>query len=312
MTPCRSVLVVLLCLAVGLLSACIELSRQRVVYDKDRIEIGIEHDPSTDRVSKPVANSHPADLTEADVRRLLAVFQVGGYTGTLGGLVASPRPFRAFKDEELRLIASPIATALRKAGPADRVYFAVPNFDVRYSDDRTTGALFLRGPYLYLMLRDHSALVRTDTGGADDDKDPRDTKGMRLSVLPPARIATLAPEDEPRWNTLEKIHTQVNVNEVLYGEKVAAPARDVRPAAQAQPAPPPKSEPQTVPDKAAADLQLQIRELTNANLELRDRLKDQAEQMKALQEEMERLKLDLRKPSVKKSQPKPKSSPPAQ
>lgn len=313
----RSILVVSLFLLAGL-SACIELSRQRVVYDQRGIEVGIEHDPSTDRSSPPTVNSHPARLTEENVRRLLEVFQVGGYSGTLGGLLANPRPFSVFKDEELRIIADPIATALTQAGARDRVYFSIPNLQVRYSDDRTAGALFLRGPYLHLMLLDHSALLRTDTASGDADRDPRDTKGMRLSVLAPARVATLAPEDEPRWSPLEKVHTRVNVNEVLYASaatpspkptaQAVGPMPESHPAPLAQATPAPKTQSQTVAEPME-DLRLQIRELTNSNQELRARLKDQAEQMNTLQEEMERLKLELKKAPPKKSQTKPKSAP---
>lgn len=313
----RSLLVVSLFLLAGLF-ACIEPSRQRVVYDQRGIEVGIEHDPSTDRSSPPTVNNHPARLTEEDVRRLLEVFRVGGYSGTLGGLLANPRPFPVFTNEELRIIAGPVATALSQAGVRDRVYFSIPNLQVRYSDDRTAGALFLRGPYLHLMLRDHSALLRTDTASGDADKDPRETKGMRLSVLAPARVATLAPEDEPRWSPLEKVYTRVNVNEVLYAPaatpspmptvQVAGPTPAPPPAPLAQAAPAPKVPPQVVTEQAE-DLRQQIRELTSSNLDLRARLQDQAEQVKAIQEELERLKQELKKAPPKKSQTKPKSAP---
>lgn len=301
-------------------SACELLSRQRVVYDKDRIEIGIEHDPSTDRTSPPVANSHPARLTEDDVARLLKVFQVSGYSGTLAGIIASARPFPVFKDEEIRIIAGPIAKALSQAGPRDRVYFSLPNRQVRYSDDLTAGALMIRDPYLHLMLRDHSALLRTDTASGDADKDPRDTKGMRLSVMAPARVATLAPEDEPRWSPLEKAYTRVNVNEVLYGLAASQPKPVATPVVSApEPRPTPPVPPPTAPKPAAQpapdpveDLKLQIRELTTSNQELRSRLKDQAEQVDALQAELDRLKQEVKRPPSKKNPSKSIPSAPTQ
>lgn len=302
---------------VTVLSAC-QLSHQRVIYEKDRIEIGIERDPSTDGASPPVINSHPARLTEDDVARLLKVFQVSGYSGTLAGIIASARPFPVFRDEEIRIIAGPISKALNQAGAKDRIYFSLPNQQVRYNDDRTAGALMIRDPYLHFMLRDHSALFRTDTASGDADKDPRDTKGMRLSVIAPARVATLAPEDEPRWSPLEKAYTRVNVNEVLYAS-AAMPstkpsAQHVVPTVESRPTP---SGQATTGVKAAApqpvadpveDLRLQIRELTTANQELRGRLKDQAEQVNALQEELDRLKQEVKKPASKKSQTKPAPS----
>jgi len=303
------------------LSACELFSRQRVVYNQQGIEIGIEHDPSTDRTSPPTHNSHPARFAEEEVQQILGVFQVAGYTGTLAGIIADARPSPVFTSAELKIIAKPIATALSQAGPADRVYFSLPNLEKPYVSERTAGTLLVRDPYVHFMLTDHSSLVRTDTAGGDNDKDPRDTKGMRLSVRKPARVATLAPEDVPRWGPLEKVYTTVNFKEVLYAaaaspkpvSQVIAPMPVLPPAALPQTPPLSKSQPSSQTSmETVDDLRMQIRELTNSNLELRERLKEQGELMTGLQEELERLRRDLKPAPSKKSPSKPKVSPPIQ
>ena len=48
------------------------------------------------------------------------------------------------------------------------------------------------------------------------------------------------------------------------------------------------------------DLQLQVRELTSSNLELRGRLDEQNKRMQALTEELEQLRLELEKSKPKK------------
>jgi hypothetical protein len=302
-------------------SACIELSRQQMVYDKQGVKIGIEHDPSTDRSSPPATNNHPARLKEDEIRRLLGSLQVSGYTGTIAGIFANARPIPLFKEEELRLVSGPLVSALGQAGPQERVFFSIPNLEVRYSDERTAGALFLRGPYLHVMLRDHSAFPRTDTAGGEDDKDPRDTKGLRLSVVAPARAAVLAQHEMPRWGPLEKIIIAINVREVLTASAqppapkptalAVGPTPEPRPAAPVQPIATAKPESQTVTE-TTGDLRLQIRELTSSNLELRTRLQEQAQQMKILQDELNRLKQDLKKAAPKKRQTQPKAPPPPQ
>src|SRR6185436_1571274 len=134
------------------LQACAELSRERLVYDKRDIRIGIESDLSTGRSSPSALNAHPGQLSANQIRELLGAVRVSGYSGTLAGLVIKPQPVRLFNDEELALVAAPLAMALSQAGPRERVFFSLPNFQTPYEKDRTAGALFLRGPYLHLLL----------------------------------------------------------------------------------------------------------------------------------------------------------------
>lgn len=313
-------LVLLLAALLSSPAACAGLSRERLVYDKGGVQIGIEHDPTTDRSTPLATNSHPAALKEDEVRKLLSSLKVSGYTGTLGGFLATPPPFPLFNDEELRLVAGPVAAALAQAGPQERVFFSLPNLAVQYSDDRTAGALFIRGAYLHVMLRDHSALMRTDTSGGEDDKDLRDTKGMKLWAVAPARAATLSAGETPRWGPFEKVHIALNVRDVLNASATPPPPPSpvrtvqpvgsppaVRPAPEPRPAAPPqtplftKSEPQV---DVTEDLRLQIRELTISNLELRTRLEKQAQQMKSLQDELARMKRELKKATPKTQAPR--------
>ncbi|WP_447972169.1 hypothetical protein [Nitrospira sp. Kam-Ns4a] len=270
-------------LAAGmLLAACAALfHHEQVTYEQGGIRIGIESDLSTRRATPHAPNAHPARLTAVQVRHLLGLLEVSGYSGTLMGLFVAPPKRPVFTEEELGAMAEPIAAALRTAGPEERVFFSVANPTARYERDRIQGALFLRGPYLHFILTDHYAFLRADTAGGDDYKDPMDMKGMKLWIMPPGQAATVPPDQTPVWNPFETVHVSVNVSEAL----AARPSPPTAPADQ--PAPP------TVKSAQEQDLRQQLRELTNLNRELQERLKEQGRAVEALQQEINRLRKEL-------------------
>ncbi|HJU05142.1 MAG TPA: hypothetical protein VJ692_08300 [Nitrospiraceae bacterium] len=292
------------------LSSCVGPLHERRIYDQGGIQIGIQHDLTTDRTSPPALNNHPAHLTSEEISRLLGWIQVSGYTGTLAGLVVTPPRIPLFSGEELRLIASPIAVAFGRAGPRERVFFSLPNLQAPYERDRTEGSLFLRGERLYVLLTDHAAFTQTDTGGSDDDKDPHNTKGLALWVRPPARAETVSAEEMPFWGPFHTVHTALNVRAVL-AARTPLPARSDN--SIRQPLPPGQSPTAAKDDRGPAgleseqDLRLQIRELTSSNLELRARLEEQAKEMRALKDELSRVQRDLEK-AAQRLQPRRKGS----
>lgn len=273
-------------------SGCAGLVREHVVYNRHGLQIGIETDPTTGRTSPPTLNSHPAPLTAPEIRQLLSLLQVSGYTGTLAGLLATPPPISLFTQEELDLIASPVAEAFHQAGPRDRVFFSLQNLRAPYERDRTAGALFIRGPYLYVLLRDHAAFPRTDTGGSDDDRDPRDTKGLNLSVAWPGSAATVAEDERPRWGPFEKVHLAVDIRKSLERLAAVSQVREASQAAKAAPVPRTGAA-GSAPADSQEDLRLTVRELTLMNQELRARLQAQAQQLEALKEELSRVRREL-------------------
>lgn len=295
------------------LSACAGLTGERLVYDQQGIQVGIQSDPSVSRSTPPARNSHPATLSPDEMHLMLGSLQVSGWSGTLVGLIESPRPIPLFKEGELSEISSPLAMALRQTNAEERVFFSLPNREAPYSDDRTTGALFVRGAYLHVVVTDHAAFTRADTGGGDE-KDLRDTKGMKLWVASPAKAAVVPASEEPRWAPFETVHVSMSVNDVLALRTVIGPARAGRVLSRPQAAPPSQEIPRTglaagaVPD-SPEDLRLQIRELTSSNLELRTRLDEQTKQMKELKDELVRLQRELEKPKPKAQTPRKSPSP---
>ena len=296
----------LLVLAIETSSACSLMSTDRLLYDQQDIRIGVETDPTLSRAQHSVSNSHPAELTAEEIQSLLQVLQVSGWSGTIAGILGTPRPVSLFKPSELANIAPVLVKALHEAKPTERVYFSLPKLDVTYNEDRTAGSLFLRGRYLHVVVTDHSAFMQADTAGGDL-KDLRDTKGMALWVASPAQAATVPDADEPRWAPFETVHISLSVKEVL-ARQTKAPA--VRASREDMASP---SVPSSVQKNQAGvspeDLQLQIRELTTSNQELRSRLEEQNKRTQMLMDDMEQVRRELDKAKSKKPLPRKAPSP---
>jgi hypothetical protein len=296
--------------AIGLgLSACSALSTEQVVYDQQGFRVGIELDPTIKRSREPVQNDHPAKFSPEELQFLLGMIEVSGWSGTLVGVFAPPRPVPLMKEEELREVSQYLATAFRGAGPTERVFFSLANRQARYSEDRTAGALFFRGSYLHIVVTDHKSILTADTAGGDV-KDIRDTKGMKLWVVHPAKAAVLPDFEEPQWAPFETVHISVNTREILALREARPSPTASRAAATPLPKPPSQlggkeNQASRPANPSPEDLQVQIRELTSSNLDLRKRIDEQTRQMKELTEEMERLHQELEKAKSRRPPPRP-------
>jgi hypothetical protein len=262
------------------------------VYDQEGIRIGVEADPSVSRSSQSVLNSHPIDLAPKELTSLLQVLQVSGYSGTLVGLFANSQPVPLFSPKELSMISGALSTAFREAKPMERVFFSLPKPEVTYSEERTVGALFLRGRYLHVVVTDHSSLIRTDTGGGDY-KDPRDTKGLKLFVAGPAQAAMVPALEEPRWAPFEGVHISLNAKEAL-AQGASSIGRSLGKAGVSSPTPA-ASSPRGDHAVSTEDLELKMRELSGTNQDLRGRLDEQNKRMQQLQDQLEQIRRDLPK-----------------
>jgi hypothetical protein len=293
-----------------LLTGCGATSQQRVLYQASGIQVGIVTDLSTnDHAMSPVRNRHPADLTPIEIRSLIGSLEVSGWSGTLIGLFSTPQTKPVFTEAELILLAEPLAAAFHEATPRERVFFAIQNPDALYETDRTSGSLFFRDDYLHVVLTDHYAFLQTDPGGGEK-QDPRDTKGMKLWVDGSARAASVPDEKQPHWNAFEKVHISLTPVEVLAGQRVhQAAAGSSRPQVATPAVPQPSLKADTAGTNAPEsvnDLRLQMRDLTNANLDLRSQLKDQSDTIEKLKAEFEGLRNEKKPGPVKPSSgPKP-------
>ena len=290
--------------------ACVGPLRQTTVFEQGDVRVGIESDLTTERTAQPSANDHPYRISAEAMRMLLQSIEVSGYGGVILGVFQAPRPIPVFTSSELDIISGPIAQVFLQAAGSQRVFFSIPSNKPAYPNDRekTAGALFFRDGYLHVLLNDHYAFPAADTGGGEG-KDPRDTKGMRLWVRPPAHQAHVPEQKEPRWGAFEKVHISFNAKDALAARQTDS---SVVQAAQGIPTPATTHPPRAASDHSAApptsdDLKLQIRELTNANLDLRNRLNEQRTEIGTLRQELDRLRQEVKPKSPQK--PSNKTSP---
>ena len=281
-----------------LLTGCQFFDHQRLTFNERGVRVGIEPDPSVHRSSPAALNEHPGHLTPQEIQALLGAVRVSGWSGTVIGWFDQPRPIPLFDEADLQAIAKPIADAIQQALPTQRIVFSLSNPKSAYGD-ATTGALFLRHASLHLVVTDHKAFLRADTAGGDE-KDLRDTKGMTLSLPRAYQAAVLRRADEPDWAPFERVHLSMPVKEML-----AQAHRTVNGTGTPSEHLPAelKSQPPVVTEPAAAsqELRLQIRELTQSNLDLRDRLNRQTEQLQELKEELTKLRRESEGTKSKRS-----------
>jgi hypothetical protein len=291
-------------------AACVGPLRQRTLFEHGDTRVGIESDLTTERTTPPSLNKHPYQISAEEMGTLLRSIEVSGYGGVILGVFHTPRPMPVFTGSELDTVSAPIAQAFQQAAPNQRVFFSLPSNKPAYPNERekTAGALFFREGYLHVLLTDHYAFSSADPGGGED-RDPRDTKGMKLWVVGPGHQAIVPEQKEPQWGAFEKVHISLAVKDVLTARHIAPSdmqATNVVP----QEIPP---DVKTPPDANRAngqiekptqstpgDLRAQIRELTSANLDLRNRFKEQSTDIETLRQELDRLRKGFKPPSPQK------------
>ncbi len=274
-----------------MLTACVRLSHQRLLYDTSDMQVGLSTDLSVDiEASPPIINKHPADFTREEIHTLLGALQVSGWSGAIVGVFAMPQPRPVFTDAELAALAEPLVAAFRVATLRERVFFVLQNPAARYDPDRTAGSIFFRDDYLHVVLTDHYAFLPADPGGGEK-RDPRDTKGMKLWVTRPVQAATVPSAQEPRWNSFETVHISLKPVEVLAALKVPETAaeslrRQTPPLAPGQP-----------------DLKTGSSTPHTADPleDLRSQMKEQAVTIQKLKAELEQLRKQAKSSKVKPS-----------
>jgi len=133
---------------------------------------------------------------------------------------------------------------------------------------------------------------------------------MKLWVGGPAQAAMVPDLEEPQWAPFETVHISLNVKEILAKQEKARPVRVSGEGAGSSSSVP--SVPGMKNNHAGVsteDLQLQIRELTSSNLELRGRLEEQNKRMEQINGQLEQLRTELDKA---KSKTQPSRKVPAQ
>jgi len=138
-----------LIVGLSLLAGCAStpLSPPKTIYESGLSTIRLEQDPDS------ISNSHPATLTATEVGTLLRGVRAWERRNFIHRLFAGePDRSRAFRNEEIAVLAAPLSKALAQAAPTEHVYFHLSHATDQGDEESTTGWISIRGPILHLTI----------------------------------------------------------------------------------------------------------------------------------------------------------------
>ena len=144
--PLRALLIIVgLSMTVGCASQ--PLTTTRTIYEAGLNTVRLEQDPDSS------SNTHPATLTAAEVGTLLRGVRASERRNIVHRLLfGQADQTRAFRKEEIAVLAGPLSTALSLAEPTDRVYFNLSHATDQGDQETTTGWISIRGSILNLTI----------------------------------------------------------------------------------------------------------------------------------------------------------------
>ena len=159
--PLRALfLIVGLSLAAGCASQPVPSSR--TIHEAGLNTVRLEQDPDS------TSNAHPATLTAAEVGTLLRGVRASERRNIVHRLIfGQADQTRAFRKEEIAVLALPLSTALSLAEPTERVYFNLSHATDQGDQETTTGWIYIQGPILHLII---SAVHARHSPGPDISK----------------------------------------------------------------------------------------------------------------------------------------------
>lgn len=120
---------------------------QKTIYESGLNTVRLEVDPDS------TSNSHPTALTPTEVGTLLRSVRAWERRNVIHRLFSGQADrTRAFRDEEILLLAPALSKALGQATPNQRAYFHLSHATDQGDEETTTGWLSVRGTTLYLSV----------------------------------------------------------------------------------------------------------------------------------------------------------------
>lgn len=139
----------LMIVGLSLVSGCASqpTSPVKTMYESGLNTVRLENDPDS------TSNAHPVSLTATDVATLLRGVRSWERRNIVHQLFSGQADkTRAFRDEEIAILAPALTKALAQASPSERVYFHLSHATDQGDEETTTGWLSIRDGTLYLSL----------------------------------------------------------------------------------------------------------------------------------------------------------------
>jgi len=144
--PLRTLLmIVAMFLTIGCANQAV--TSTRTILEAGLNTVRLEEDPDS------TSNAHPVTLTPAEVSTLLRGVRASERRNIVHRLIFGEADrTRAFRKEEIAVLAGPLSTALSIAEPTERVYFNLSHATDQGDQETTTGWISIRGSILYLTI----------------------------------------------------------------------------------------------------------------------------------------------------------------
>jgi hypothetical protein len=310
---CRTIVLV----AAVSLSACV--TGTAPLYQDSSLVIRLESNPAGKTASQEV---DPRAFSEEQITAVLRGLSVrkkeGLFQYVVGGRQAEP----VFPEEQIAILKTELLKALRQAGPDERVAFQLWTTSPKGIRDETTGAMYLRGRLLHVVVSKFRQSARVSYEGAEGGSG----KDFEL-LFEPADAVIDAQGFATRWLGSYRPEVVINLQRLAPEADLAKPppstvlteprtpspteASVARPSDERTPAPR-----RTQDDRLTLEqLQRQIDELTRANQQLKNASTATQEEVSQLRQELAETKQALADKVLElnrlKSKSKPKAATPA-
>ena len=178
---------VALLLAGSLLGACASTPAQspKIIYQSGLNVVRLEAD------SNKTPNNHPANLSPTEIGTLLRSVRAWEQRNFVHRLFAGEADkTRAFRNEEIQVLAPALSKALAQAAPHERVYFHLSHATDQGDEETSTGWVAVREPILVLALNEVH-----DRHGPGPDISKYDRQMPNVPEATEAFDVTFEPED---------------------------------------------------------------------------------------------------------------------
>jgi hypothetical protein len=157
----------------------------KAIYQSGLNRVHVEPDPDS------TVNTHPATLSATEIGTLLRGVRVWERRNVIHRLfVGQADKTRAFRDEEIAILAPALAKALSQASPSERVYYHLSHATEHGEEETTTGWVSLRDPILHLSVSEVH-----DRHGPGPDISKYDRQMPNVPERSPAFDVTFEPEE---------------------------------------------------------------------------------------------------------------------
>ena len=192
-----------LILSIGVMTGCagVTAAPELSIYQSGLNRIYLEKDPASN------VHTHPTTLTPSEVGSLLRGVRIWKQRNVVHQLLSGEAErTRAFRNEEVAVLAPAISRALELASPDQRVYFHLGQVTEYGEEETTSGWLSVQGNLLYLALSEAH-----DRHSPGPDISKYDRQMPNVPEQAPAFHATFEPEEYLhtvrsgwRWFTIDQ------------------------------------------------------------------------------------------------------------